>query len=66
MARKETITTVKLIKENKDVSKIIPFEKQLLTFATLIDQICDKIELDTPEYHQAKNQWNKIKTILGD
>ncbi len=47
------------------IVQLIDEGNQLTLLATLIEQIAEKIDLDTPEYTEAKVLFGGIKNILG-
>lgn len=50
--------------KKQDIVDIITEGSQLTLLATIVEQIADKIELDTPEYIQAKEVFAWIRSIL--
>ena len=54
------------IKKDTIVNGILSEGNQLTLLGTLVEQIGDKIGLDTPEFAYAKAEFAKIKAVLNE
>ncbi len=62
----EPTTGVRAIKKHRIVDELIGTGAQLTLMATVLEQLAEKAELDTPEYDQAKVVFAKIRGILNE
>ena len=60
-----TITDQSALRKDKIVGSIISEGAQLSLLGTLVEQIGDKVGLDTPEFTYAKDIFEQIKAALG-
>ena len=61
----DAIVGTSAIKKNNIVTEILSEGKQLTLLGTLVEQIGDKLGLDTPEFIYAKQEFNKIREELA-